>query len=327
MANTLVELEKLSTDKLKKGVMKTIIYESPFASRLPFITIEGNALKYNLEETEAGADWYTVGDTWAESTPTWDQRSVDLSVLGGDADIDSFIQQTRKDQDVGAAIVELKSKAIAYEFDKQAILGRTTSHADAKSMKGLMLLCAECESSSTTDWDAPNNSQLYSPSNASATLALADIDYLIDLIKPGTPNALLVSRRARRKITALARASGSVMRETHDDLGRPVAHYADIPLIVSDRVPCNFDDSTTGVVTLTSYDDTTACGTGGSDNHVIFAVRFGEDGLCGIQNLGIQTENLGQLETKDASRVRIKWYCGLANFATKSIAALFDVTD
>ena len=56
--------------------------------------------------------------------------------------------------------------------------------------------------------------------------------------------------------------------------------------------------------------------------------RFGEgDGLCGIQNGGTQTEFWERLEEKDAQRTRIKWYCGLALKATKSLAAIRGVTN
>jgi hypothetical protein len=42
----------------------------------------------------------------------------------------------------------------------------------------------------------------------------------------------------------------------------------------------------------------------------------------GLQNGGIQVERVGELETKDATRTRIKWYCGLALFGTLGLARL-----
>lgn len=159
--NTLVEYKRLATDDLKAGIIDTIVKESPLLELLPWEDIVGNALAYNLEDTLAGAGWFNVGGTWTESAPTWAQRTTELKILGGDADIDKFIQQTRTQQNVGAAIIELKAKAIAHEFEKQAIFGGTTVQVNASSIKGLMLLLAECESSSTTDWDGPNNGQVW----------------------------------------------------------------------------------------------------------------------------------------------------------------------
>jgi hypothetical protein len=41
----------------------------------------------------------------------------------------------------------------------------------------------------------------------------------------------------------------------------------------------------------------------------IFLFTFDPKGCCGLQNGTITTVPLGDLETKDASRYRIKWYC------------------
>jgi hypothetical protein len=61
--------------------------------------------------------------------------------------------------------------------------------------------------------------------------------------------------------------------------------------------------------------------TGGTST-AIFAVKVGEGRLAGLSNGGIQVENVGPLETKDARRWRCKWYVGLALFSTLAIACL-----
>lgn len=43
MALTLAESAKLSSDMLQRGVVETIISESPVLSGLPFITVEGSS--------------------------------------------------------------------------------------------------------------------------------------------------------------------------------------------------------------------------------------------------------------------------------------------
>ena len=63
------------------------------------------------------------------------------------------------------------------------------------------------------------------------------------------------------------------------------------------------------------------------DNYLIFAVKFGEDALHGIQNMGIQVEPIGTLETKDAKRTRIKWYVGLAFPGLTTCAVLVNAND
>ncbi len=49
MALTLEEASKLSTDVLLKGVIETVIKDSPILQELPFIQIVGNVLNYNQD--------------------------------------------------------------------------------------------------------------------------------------------------------------------------------------------------------------------------------------------------------------------------------------
>ena len=329
MANTIAEYGYLSTSPILKGIVKTIVNESPLLARLPFREIAGNSLLYNLESTEAGAGFYSVGDTWAESTPVWAQRNVALTILGGDADVDSFAKQTRSnEQDVAAAIIELKSKAIADKFEKMAIVGYTSTTYSAKELKGLMHLLAECEAADATDWDAPNNSQIIAASATSTALTIAMLDELRDAVKP-KPDCFLMSRRMRRWLQGLARAAGNNLEYVADPrrLGHLITMFGEQEVLVSDFIPDNIQDGVSSVVTIRSYDQATTRASG-YDNSVIFALRFDDnDAVAGVTNGWIQTEDIGKLETKDAERTRIKFYCGMANFGKVGFAGLINVLD
>jgi hypothetical protein len=55
---------------------------------------------------------------------------------------------------------------------------------------------------------------------------------------------------------------------------------------------------------------------------------MGEGAVCGLTSPEmIQVERLGSLETKDASRTRVKWYVSLANFSIVKAAMLTGVRD
>jgi len=290
---------------------------------MPFTEIVGNNLLYNMELAEAAADFYAVGEQWVEGTPTWEQRSAELSILGGDADVDAFIQQTRKDQDVGAAIIELKAKAIAYTFEKHGIFGRTTAdatYASSKSFKGLCRLLAEAEGAAVTDLDGLNNSQVMAADATSADLTLDMLDELIDKVKP-KPTHLIMNRELRRKVGSLARAAGTNMEHDKDQLGYFVTRYGEQVILIDDNIPNNILDNSSSVLTIASYNPTTTRD-GTNDNSLIFAVRFGDDGVCGLTNGMIQTEKIGKLETKDAERTRIKFYCAMALFNKRAAAVM-----
>src|SRR3990170_2290001 len=139
MALVLEEAAKLSNDMLLQGVVETIIKESPVLQRLPFIEIVGNGLTYNQEKTLPGIDFYDVGDTWAESTPTFEQITANLKIMGGDADVDNFLKATRSNlQDLEAAVVELKAKALRDKFEETFIYGDATTNP--KEYDGLRTL-------------------------------------------------------------------------------------------------------------------------------------------------------------------------------------------
>ena len=294
MALTLSDSAKLSNDVLLQGVIETVIKDSPVLQTLPFIEIVGNGLTYNREKAAPSAGFYSVGDTWTESTPTFTQLTATLSILGGDADVDNYLATTRSNiQDLEAAVVQLKARAIQHKFEDTFINGDTDTDDDA--FDGLDVLAT--------------GSQAVSMCNNGASLTLDKLDELIDAVKGGKPDALLMSRRSRRKLNSLARASGSgVVVSDRDEFGQMAQYYDGIPIGVNDWIS---DAQTVGT---------------SSDCSTIFAYQTGEGGVVGLTSPGgLQVERVGNLETKDATRTRVKWYVSLALFNTAKLAKLTGV--
>jgi HK97 family phage major capsid protein len=79
------------TDDLR-GIIETIVKESSILQILPFMQVTGTAVTYNREASMPAATFYEVGDTWTEATPTFTQVHTTLKILGGDADVDNFLQ-------------------------------------------------------------------------------------------------------------------------------------------------------------------------------------------------------------------------------------------
>jgi len=294
MALTLAEAAKLSNDTLLVGVVETIVNESPVLQVLPFIEVVGNGLTYNREATLPTAGFYDVGDTWTESTPTFTQVTANLKVLGGDADVDSFLAATRSNiQDLEAAVVQLKAKAVQRKFDDTYINGDTA--VDAKAFDGIDKLS--------------DSGQTVSMGANGGTLTLDKLDEMIDKVKAGKPHLLLMSRRSRRKLTSLAR-TGNILETDRNQFGQMVQYYDGVPIGINDWIS---DAKTVG----TSND----CST-------IYAQQIGEGALAGLTSPGgLQIERVGSLETKDATRTRVKWYVSLALFSTLKLARLTGVRD
>jgi len=306
MALTLAEASKLSNDMLLQGVVETIVKDSPVLQELPFIEIVGNGLTYNQEKTLPSIDFYDAGDTWAESTPTFEQKTANLKIMGGDADVDNFLKATRSNvQDLEAAVVELKAKALKDKLEETFIYGDAT--ASPKQFDGLRELIDTGAASS----------QVIAMGDTGATLTLNKLDELIDAVKGGKPGLLLMSRRSRRKINALVRAAGGMSETERDKWGNFIQLWDGIPIGVNDWI---LDTHVVG--------DSVETGTTGGTCSTIYALQMGEGALCGLTSPGhLTVEPIGSLETKDASRVRIKWYVSLALFSSIKAAALIGVQD
>jgi HK97 family phage major capsid protein len=288
MALTLTEASKLSQDMLVAGVIETMAKESAVLQYLPFIEITGNGLTYNREDTPPTAAFYDVGDAWAEDTPTFEQVTAVLRILGGDADVDNFLKTTRSNvQDLEAAVVELKARAVREKFEDTFINGDTSS--DESAFDGIRTLATQSISSGING----------------EVLSLDKLDELIDTVRGGKPDLLLMSGRTRRSLNELARTSGTFLEADRDGFGGIVQFYDGIPIGLSDYIA---DDETVGT---------------SSDCSSVYALRLGEGGLAGLTAPGgLTVERVGSLETKDASRIRVKWYVGLALFSTLAIARL-----
>ncbi len=73
--------------------------------------------------------------------------------------------------------------------------------------------------------------------------------------------------------------------------------------------------------------DSQAKGTSGNVCSSIYALKLGQGvGVMGLEHGGIQIEEIGELETKDATRHRIKWYASIALFAELGVARLEGIT-
>lgn len=294
MAISKSEAAKLSNDLLLRGVIETVVKESSLLNHLPFMQVTGTAVTYSREATMPAAAFYEPGDTWAEATPTFSQHTAHLAILGGDADVDNFLQATYSDaNDIEAEVIANRAKAVAHAFSDSFFNGDTGTNP--KSFDGLHTLIPA--------------SQTISAGANGAALTLDMVDELIDRVRPGKPELLFMSKRSRRKLKDLRRSSGSVLETSINQFGQQVEMYEGIPIVVDDFIS-----------------DTRTLGSG-SNLTSIYAVKFGQGaGVLGLEHGDITVERVGELESKDATRTRIKWYCGLGLFNELGAAKLVGLT-
>jgi hypothetical protein len=293
------EAEKLSNNHLVAGVIEEILDTDEMFALLPFVQVNGKAYVYDRENALPGADFLDPNDPINESAATFTEVTAKLKILAGDVDVDKFLAQTMGDTNDQVAIqVAAKAKAVARKFSATLAAGDVT--VDAKSFDGIPKLVAA--------------GQTITAGANGAAVSLSMIDELKDAV-PLRPDAYVMRKGTWRAIKALLRAAGGNTAETMmlENFGRPVPAFDGIPVLVNDFLVANEVQGTA------------------PNTCSIYAVRFNEaDGLHGLYggpNAGMVVENIGTVQNKDANRIRVKWYCGLALKSTRSIARIKGITN
>lgn len=308
MAVTLAEAATLSQNTLQRGVIETFVQTSPILDRLPLMDIEGNAYAYNAEGALPNVAFRSVNEAYTESTGTVVQRTETLSILGGDADVDRFIQQTRSNiNDQRATQTAMKVKAASYKFQDAFFNGDVT--VDPKGFDGLKKRLI--------------GSQVLDTGANGMGIVTAGHDFLdaLDALIAQVPGingqngAIYANSRLLGKITSTLRRLGGADFIKEDLTQKRVLVYNGVPVLDPGQ-------DLTGADILPNNE---AQGTA-TDASSIYAVKFGNDegdqAVTGLTNGGVMVDDLGQLQEKPAFRTRLEFYCGVATFGGKAAARL-----
>lgn len=314
MAVTLAQAATLSENDLQRGVLETFVMESSVLDRIPLMPIEGNAYAYNQEATLPGVAFRSVNEAYVESTGTVNQLTESLVILGGDADVDRFIVQTRGNlNDQRAVQTAMKVKAASYKFQETFFNGDVA--VDPKSFDGLRkrLTGAQVISSGT------NGAPVLGNGGTDAQTFFDKLDELVAQVNGLTSanGAIYANRAVQGKIRSAGRRLGGVEMVKEDMTGKRVLTWNGIPVL---------DPGNTAAGASILGAETQGTATNASS---VYAVKFGDDegdqGVTGLTNGGVQVDNLGQLQEKPVYRTRIEFYCGLAVFGGKAAARLTGV--
>lgn len=314
MALTLAEAAVLSSNMLARGVMETFVIESPVLDRLPLMNIEGNAYQYNLEATLPGVAFRAVNEAYVESTGTFNQKTEGLTILGGDADVDRFIVQTRGNlNDQRALQTRAKVKATSYKFQDTFINGDVA--VDAKAFDGLK---KRLTGSQIIDI-ATNGAPVVGNGGTDTQSFFDALDALFGAVAGG-PDVVYTNRQIQAKILSAGRRIGGADLVRADIEGIPgsgkrAVMWNGVPILDIGTRPDG-----TQIIPQTEAQGTA------NDAGSIYAVKFGQDegdqAVTGLTNGGVDAYDLGELETKPAYRTRIEFYCGLAVFSGRAAARL-----
>lgn len=303
---TLVEAAKRAANRgevERAAVIETYAQATDILRVLPFINIDGNALRYNQESALPGIGFRGVNESYTESTGVLNPVTEPLVIAGGDLDVDKFIVKTMGENQRTSQEV-MKAKALAHRWSHAFIKG--DSDSDPREFDGLQKRITGNQliaAGSTSGGDA---------------LSLEKLDEAIDAVD--NPGYLLMSKAMRRRMTVAARketVSGHITY-SKDEFGRQVTMYNDLPILIADG---------NGDVYQTLAFNETNPGGGSAVGTSIYVMGFGDGEFTGIQSSDHEVEDLGELETKPAYRTRVEWYAGLAIYHPRSVARLWGISD
>ena len=301
---TLAESAKLAQDDLVAGVIENVITVNQMFELLPFDGIDGNSLAYNRENVLGDTQVAGVGATiTAKAAATFTKVNSNLTTILGDAEVNGLIQATRS-QTTDQEATQIASKAKSAGRQYQTMLA--TGDGTADTFAGLPTLC--------------DSSQKVATGANGGALSFAFLDELLDLVvdKDGAVDYITMHARTIRSYKALIRALGGVMADDVYEMpsGDRVIAYSGVPIFRNDYL------SIAQVKGTGSAQTTIFAGTldDGSRSH-------GIAGLTAAQNAGIVIEDVGIHQSKDEHITRVKWYCGLALFSLKGLAAADGITN
>lgn len=296
MAVTFAQAATLVADPVRRGAIETAAQVSWVWDRMPFENIEGNSYSYDKDKVLPGTAFRTVNEAYVESTGVINQGTESLVILGGDADVDRFIERT-----MGSARGVLLADQIKMKLESvQATYVDTMFNGDVNvNPKGFDGLRKRLIGSQVLD--------------ASATLAseasLDDLDALFGLVAGG-PDVVYGPSALISKYKSLGRKVGGAEYINSEITGKREWTWNGVPFIDPGQHWSGRD--------ILTYDNTD----GGDLYAIKFASGFDQVGVMGIQNGALDCYVIGELEEKPAFRARIDYYPGLVVQGGKAAARL-----
>ncbi len=298
---TLLEYAKGTQDAMLAGVIKTFAANSPILRSLPWRTVAGGALEYNVESALPGIAFRSVNAAYSESVGVWLPQVEKVKIMGGDMDTDKALIR-RFGESRRLADLEAQARAGALAFDKYFFDGDEAS--DAKQFDGINKRLAG------------TSQLLYTDHAGTAGLAVDEncIDILIDALDV-KPDLLVMGKAVYRQVKNVFKGN-TLINLQPTEWGFSVPAYDGIPIGIVDK------DNSGSVILAMDETVGTSSGICGS----IYAFKFDIDQyICGIQSAPPEGKDLGEIDSKPVFRYRLDWDCGFAMFHPRCAARLSGV--
>lgn len=303
MSMTLLEAAKLDPGQVvRNAIIEMYVGSSDILANLPFENINGNALKYNREETFPGVGFRGVNESYTASVGVLNPQTESLVIAGGDLDVDKYIVDTMG-ANQRSVHEQMKVRSLAAAWTLKFFKGDHDS--DARELSGLQARVT-------------GNQKIKAGTTGGGTaLSLAKLDEAID--QTLNPTHIIMNKKLKRRLAAASRDTsvGGHINFSINELGREVTFYNGLPILTVD-----LDHEGNEIL---AFDE--AADSGSSTATSIYVVSMGDGMLTGLQNGMIDVRDLGELQTEPKFRTRVEWYNGIAVFHGRAVTRLWSIAD
>lgn len=297
MAVTLAQAAANETDPVRRGALESAVQVSQVWDRLPFEGIAGNAYAYDKDKVLPGTAFRTVNEAYIESTGVVNQDIERLVILGGDADVDRFIEKTFSASTGVLMADQVRMKLESAQATYVDAMFNGDVDANPKGFDGLRKrLVGDQVIDANTD--------------VGDSTFLNDLDLLFGQVYGDQPDVVYGPGRLITRLKSLGRQVGGAEYINSEITGKREFTWNGVPFI-------DPGEHWSGRRIL-PYDATD----GGDLYAVKFASSFADHGVMGITNGGLQAYFLGELDEKPAYRTRIDFYTGLVAQGGRAAARL-----
>ncbi len=300
---TIAEASKLNSGTdTERGIIQIYSGSSDILANLPFMSINGNALKYNREANYPGVGFRGVNEAYTPSVGVLNPLTEALVISGGDLDVDKFIVDTQGAEQ-RAVHEAMKVRALSLAWTNSFINGNNQSDPREFDGLGVRITGDQLISAGSTANGEP--------------LPLTKMDEALDQCL--NPTHIIMNKALKRRFTAAARNTsvGGHINWELNDMGKRAMFYNGLPILEVD-----LDNEGNAIL---GFDEAAASGTDTATS--IYIVSMGPGSLMGLQNGSIDVRDFGELETQPALRTRVEWYSGLAIFNGRGAVRLQHIAD
>lgn len=297
MAVTFAQAAALQGDPLRKGALEVATEVSNVFDRIPWEQINGNAYAYPKDRVLPGTAFRTVNEAYTESTGVVNQAVETLTILGGDADVDRFIEKTMDKAPEVKMAEQVRMKIASLHASFIDTLFNGDVNVDPKSFDGLR---KRLIGKQVIDSKTPVTNEGF----------LSELDDLFGQVKGGLPDVVYGPTEVIAKLKSLGRKVGGAEYVNSEITGKREWTWNGVPFL-------DPGEHWSGRRIL-----------GGSQND-LYAIRWadgeGVEGVMGINNGGLMVDDLGHLQDKPAFRTRVELYAAIVVQGGRAAARLRDV--